>query len=315
MLRVINHREQHDPFVNLAMEEYCLKHLDMRDDYVLFYINAPTVVIGRHQVPLAELDPDYVERNGVSVARRISGGGAVYHDLGNLNFAFFTRFDGSRLKKASHYVAPIVTSLRDLGVDAQPNQKNDILVNGAKVSGNALYTDLTNLLIHGTLLVNADLNALRASLSPYKLLVSTKGVASIPSEVANLAELAGAFLDPAGLKARLLKQLHLDLGPIDFLDLGPSQWEHIAGLAASRYRASKWVYGGSPPFVVRHVCPFDFGTYDLDLEVRGGHIYSVSATRTSLQSIPKQRIERRLVGRPFDLVPVRSARSRRVTGG
>src|SRR3954447_22282315 len=126
-----------DPRINLAIEEYALKNLDINESYLLFYINKPSIIIGKNQNTIEEVNQDYVEQNDITVVRRLSGGGAVYHDLGNLNFSFITKDDGESFRNFKKFTEPVVEALAKMGVKAELIGRNDLLVDGRKVSGNA----------------------------------------------------------------------------------------------------------------------------------------------------------------------------------
>src|SRR5512138_326202 len=125
--------------INLAIEEYLLQKVILADDILLFYINEPSIIIGRNQNTIEEINPDVVETRGIKVVRRLSGGGAVYHDLGNLNFSFTMRSSQEEIGNFKKFTAPVVKALLEMGVPAEMSGRNDILVDGRKVSGNASY--------------------------------------------------------------------------------------------------------------------------------------------------------------------------------
>src|SRR5690554_4275914 len=135
----IENEDVTNPHLNLALEEYILRNFSVENDYLLFYINEPSIIIGRNQNTLEEINHEYVEENGIHVVRRISGGGAVYHDLGNLNFSFITNYDKSKLNNFLQFTSPIIEILREMGLNAELSGRNDIQVDGRKISGNAQY--------------------------------------------------------------------------------------------------------------------------------------------------------------------------------
>src|SRR5699024_7193058 len=126
-----------DPSINLAMEEFALRNFDPVQEYLLFYINEPSIIIGRNHITLQEINHEYVEENNIHVVRRRSGGGAVYHDLGNLNFSFLTKYEQGSLHNFKKFTDPVVRVLQDIGVDAKLSGRNDLVVDGRKISGNA----------------------------------------------------------------------------------------------------------------------------------------------------------------------------------
>ena len=158
----VDNQETTDPRLNLAIEEHLLRNVQVAEPLLLFYINAPSVIIGRNQNSIEEIDPDFVRQNQIYVVRRLSGGGAVYHDLGNLNFSFITQ-GRQDLHNFDKFTQPVVTVLQSLGVNAALQGKSDIFVEGKKISGNAQYASQGRMFSHGTILFDTNLeNMLRA---------------------------------------------------------------------------------------------------------------------------------------------------------
>ena len=177
-----------DPRMNLAIEEYILRHLDINQTYLLFYINEPSIIIGKNQNTLEEINTDFVEKNGIHVVRRLSGGGAVYHDLGNLNFSFITKDDGESFHNFKKFTEPVIRALRSMGVPAELSGRNDILVQGRKISGNAQFATKGRMFSHGTLMFDSNIDNVVAALNVKKDKIESKGIKSIRSRVANIAE-------------------------------------------------------------------------------------------------------------------------------
>ncbi len=140
MMKFIDNQNITDPRINLAIEEYALKHLDPKDTYLLFYVNEPSIIIGKNQNTIEEINSQYVKENDLHIVRRLSGGGAVYHDLGNLNFSFITKDDGESFHNFKKFTEPVVKALNNLGVHAQVSGRNDIQVGERKISGNAQFS-------------------------------------------------------------------------------------------------------------------------------------------------------------------------------
>ena len=158
-----------DTAFNLALEEYCFRHLHPKADVFLLYANAPSVVIGRHQNPIEELDLEYAQQKGMQVIRRISGGGAVYHDHGNINYSLITSFQQDSLANIPRYLEPVVNALARLGIGAHIDSHNNICIDSQKISGTSQYSDTRRLLVHGTLLFDTDLWVLKRVLMPNRL--------------------------------------------------------------------------------------------------------------------------------------------------
>lgn len=253
---LIDNKDTTDPVVNLALEEYCLRHLDPKNDYMLLYINDPSIVIGRNQNPFQETDPDYAKRNNIRVVRRISGGGAVYHDHGNLNFSFMTPFGKKGLNDFRRLLQPILLTLESLGAAPKLMAHNTIYVEGKKISGNAQYTNLSRMLSHGTILFDADLTALEKALGSPSTIVRSKGVASIRSTVTNISAHTKLPMDMIAFIQKLTEEAEKSFNGLTGQILPESDWDDIHRLAQDKYRSWEWNYGNTPTFVVRHL-PMD----------------------------------------------------------
>ena len=163
----VSNNNNHDPAINLALEEYIFRQLP-ENNYLLFYINEPSIIIGKNQNTLEEINADYVKEKGIHVVRRMSGGGAVYHDLGNLNFSFIMKDDGSSFHNFKKFTEPVVKVLQQLGVDAELSGRNDIQVGEQKISGNAQFHSRGKIISHGTLLFNSDMSHVASALKVSK---------------------------------------------------------------------------------------------------------------------------------------------------
>ena len=175
-----------DPYRNLAIEEYLFLH--EQDDVFMLWQNEPCVVIGKNQNAYVEVDLDYLRQNGIHLVRRITGGGAVYHDLGNVNYTFISATGEQGIDFAA-FTAPVIAALATLGVRATLSGRNDLLVGGRKFSGNAQHSANGRTLHHGTLLFDSDLDVLSSALRPDEQKLRSKAVASARSRVTNLAPL------------------------------------------------------------------------------------------------------------------------------
>lgn len=153
----VNTGNSHDPSLNLAAEEYVIRNIAPGEDILLFYINGPSIIIGRNQNTVQEINTDYVEANGIKVVRRLSGGGAVYHDEGNLNFSFIAPHSKDNFHNFKKFTEPVIKVLNAMGVPAELRGRNDIVVHDQKISGNAQYVAGERMVSHGTLLWQANL--------------------------------------------------------------------------------------------------------------------------------------------------------------
>lgn len=263
-----------DPSLNLAAEEYLLRQVLPGEDILLFYINEPSIIIGRNQNTLEEINQAYVEANHIHVVRRLSGGGAVYHDLGNLNFSFINPNTPDNVLNFQKFTAPVIRSLREMGVPAELSGRNDILVDGRKISGNAQYIAGKRMVSHGTLLFNSDLSRVSEALNVKQSKIASKGIKSVRSRVANISEFLIEPMDIGAFRTRLLYSL-FEEGRLQEYRLTGSDWQAIHALADERYRRWDWNYGRSPDFNIQKTRRFAGGEIDARIDVQGGFIQQV----------------------------------------
>ena len=264
-----------DPRVNLAFEEYLLRHVDETEPLLLFYINEPSVIIGRNQNTLEEINVDYVDAHGIHVVRRLSGGGAVYHDLGNLNFSFITRNSKENLLNFRKFTAPVIQVLNHMGVPAELSGRNDIVVDGRKISGNASYASGPDIVSHGTLLFDSDLSHLTDALKPRASKIESKGIKSIRSRVANIKEYLPDSMDILTFRRRLLEGIFAGEPAIPEYELTSQDWQAVDSLFEERYSTWEWNYGHSPDFNIRKTQRFPTGEIDALIRVQNGKIDNI----------------------------------------
>lgn len=264
-----------DPHVNLALEEHLLRRVDLPEDLLLFYINEPSIIIGRNQNTLEEINKDYVEAHGIHVVRRLSGGGAVYHDLGNLNFSFLTRNARENFQNFKKFTAPVIAVLNHLGVPAELGGRNDILAEGRKISGNAQYLSGDRMVSHGTLLYDSDLSNVSEALTVRLSKINSKGIKSVRSRVANIREFLPGAMDIEAFKVDLLEGIYQGNGRIPQYHLTEPDWQAIHRLADQRYRNWDWNYGRSPAFNLQKTERFAVGEIDARIDVHQGLIRQI----------------------------------------
>ncbi|MEI2663591.1 lipoate--protein ligase [Rossellomorea sp. LJF3] len=260
-----------DPRINLAIEEYALKNLDINESYLLFYINEPSIIIGKNQNTIEEINTDYVEKQGLHVVRRLSGGGAVYHDLGNLNFSFITKDDGESFHNFKKFTEPVVTALHKLGVKAELSGRNDIIAEGRKISGNAQFSTKGRMFSHGTLLFDSEMENVVSALRVKKDKIESKGIKSIRSRVANISEFLTKQMTIEEFRSTLLDFI-FDGSDVEEYVLTEEDWKNIHELSKERYQNWDWNYGKSPKFNLQHSHRFPVGSIDVRLEVNKGKI-------------------------------------------
>lgn len=267
----------YDPRINLALEEHALRTFDMEEgrSYLLFYINEPSVIIGKHQNTLEEINTDFIDSRGVHVVRRLSGGGAVYHDHGNLNFSFLTKYDPKHFNNYAQFTGPVIRALHKLGVNAELSGRNDILVEGRKISGNAQFTSRERMFSHGTLLFDTRLEDVVSALNVNMGKIESKGIKSIRSRVANIAEFLRTPMTIEEFRQHLLDYIFEEHGTVPLHPVTDEDWKAVEKLSAQKYRQWEWNYGRSPDFNVQRRQRFVFGEIDLRIDVQDGRIDNI----------------------------------------
>ena len=245
-----------DPRINLAIEEYALNTMDVeKDSFLLFYINQPSIIIGRNQNTIEEINTDFVEQNGIIPVRRLSGGGAVYHDLGNLNFSFLTKDDGDSFRNFKKFTQPVVDALQKMGVDAELSGRNDILAGGKKISGNAQFSTRGRMFSHGTLMFDTEIDAVVSALKVKKDKIESKGIKSIRSRVTNIVDLLDKPMTIEEFRLAILSSIFGGEDKVQYWELTEEDWANIHKLSEERYQKWEWNYGKSPKFNIAFAIP------------------------------------------------------------
>ena len=256
---------------NLALEQYVFDSLPKEHNYFMLWQNARAVIIGRHQNTLREVNEAYIQEHGVQVIRRLSGGGAVYHDMGNLNFTFIQDAHSPRLD-LSLFCKPVAEALRALGADAEVNGRNDITLDGKKISGNAQYVRNGRIMHHGTLLFDADLEAATQALTPNAEKIKAKGVASVRSRMTTLREHLPEGVSLARFKQTFLAQLFAGQ-EMEAYELSAEHHAAVEKLRRECYGTRQWNYGAEPPCDLLHKGRIEgCGTVELHLQMQNGRI-------------------------------------------
>jgi lipoate-protein ligase A len=272
---LIDNLKINDPRINLALEEYCLRNLDLENEYLLLYVNEPSVIIGRHQNVLEEINHRFVMEKGIRVVRRISGGGAVYHDYGNLNYSFVRQYEHNTLVNIKGIMHPIVAALNRLGVPGIVNDRNDIIVHGKKISGNAQFSNTKGIIIHGTLLFDSELDSEEKALDVNQTHIESKALKSIRSDVANISSFLETPMDMEGFRNHLCNTMDEIHGGLKVFTLAGKDWDNVYALSEKKYNSWDWNFGKSPEFIVWKTVPFNFGDIDTRIDVKKGAIENI----------------------------------------
>lgn len=289
-----------NPRLNLALEEYVLRNFSADNDYLLFYINEPSIIIGRNQNTLEEINHEYVDANFLHVVRRISGGGAVYHDLGNLNFSFITNHDVKSLNNFKKFTAPVIKVLKNLDLDAELKGRNDIQVDEKKISGTAQFSTGKRMVSHGTLLFDTDLGEVANALNVKMSKIASKGHKSVRSRVANISEFIKQEMDIIAFRQLLLEGLYEESEPFEKYHLTPEEWKGVHQLKEEKYDTWDWNFGRSPKFNIQRSKRFAVGEIDLRIFVEKGHIKEFKIFGDFFGKEPVENLEKLLEGARYE---------------
>ena len=273
--------ENNDPRVNLAIGTYLLTEMPLDEPILLFYINEPSIIIGRNQNTIEEINKEYVDEHGIHVVRRLSGGGAVYHDHGNLNFSFIMPDDGNSFRDFAKVTQPIIQALHDLGVEcAELKVRNDLVINDMKFSGNAMYATNGRMFAHGTLMFDSDIDEVVNTLKVRKDKIESKGIKSVRSRVTNikpfLSEDKQEMTTEEFRQEILLKIFGVDsIDQVKTYELTDQDWAAINKISEQYYRNWDWNYGKSPAFNLERRHRFPIGSIEMKMNVADGAIQEI----------------------------------------
>lgn len=254
-----------NPQTNIATEEYLFN--SFKEDILFIYRNKPSIIVGKHQNAFSEVNKTYCENNNIEVVRRMSGGGAVYHDLGNLNFTQITSVEGQNKVDFFKFLDPMLQFIQALGVPVKTNERHNIMIEDEKITGTACHTFKSRVMHHGTLLFSADLGALHGALIPDNPNFASKAVKSVPSKVTRLSDHLKTDMKIEGFEAYVFNKYVADKG-LKPITLDESIQQEIDDLAKTKYSTWEWNFGYSPK------CTFEgaFQNQQLKLRIEKGII-------------------------------------------
>ncbi|MDR1490291.1 MAG: lipoate--protein ligase [Desulfovibrio sp.] len=238
-----------DPYFNLALEQYVFDRLDRRHEYFMLWRNRESVIVGRHQNTAAEINGAYVREHAISVVRRLSGGGAVYHDPGNVNFTFIVNAGDLGAFDFASFCGPVVAALARLGVKAEINGRNDMTIQGRKFSGNAQYCKQGRIMHHGTILYDLDLGAAAKALTPPEDKLESKGLKSVRSRIANVKSHMPGNASVEDFIVALRESMFQEYQLVAY-ELSPAELEGVKALRDGVYVTWDWNYGASPAYSI-----------------------------------------------------------------
>lgn len=285
----------YDPWYNLALEEYLLNQVKKGEVYLYLWQNQNTVVIGRNQNPWRECKCKQLEEQDGKLARRLSGGGAVYHDLGNLNFTFIM---DKKIYDLQRQLDVIIQALKKLGIHAEFSGRNDILFHGKKFSGNAYYYRELVAYHHGTIMVDVDFSKLAGFLQVSKEKIESKGIKSVESRVVNLKEIQPE-LTLESLKEALLESFVEEYGGTgERIQLKDT--EEVAKFQ-KKYSSWEWRYGETPKFDLTLSNRFPWGGVEIGLQLRNANVVSAKIFSDSLEPDIIEEVAKKLTNVKFDV--------------
>lgn len=257
--------ESKNPYFNLSMEEYILKNKE--DDFFILWQNDKSIIIGKNQNTYAEINNTYVTENNINVVRRITGGGAVFHDLGNVNYTYIKRNSRESFNNYKEFCGLIINYLRTLGINAELSGRNDMLIEGYKFSGNAQCAFGNSVMHHGTLLFSSSMNDLSKALNVNPLKIESKGIKSIRSRVTNISKHLKNDINVNEFIYGLKQFAENEFDSAKVYNLSENDIQDIDELMNKKYLTFDWNYGFKQEYSIKNEKKYDFGLIQLYLNV------------------------------------------------
>ncbi len=294
-------RPQTNPYFNLAAEEFILKNSS--EDVLMLWQSEPSVVVGKHQNTIAEVNMDFVRENNIPVIRRISGGGTVYHDLGNVNLTLVTTSaKQENLIDFRKFTQPVIDFLKQFHLDAVFEGKNNLTVKGKKFSGNSAHVFKNKVMHHGTFLYNTDLDRLEKVIHPGNGHIFDKSIKSIRATAGNIA----GYLENPVTTETFMQRLELFLKDYYHIsttvDLTPEEQQAIEKLVEEKYSRWAWNMGYSPKYAIRGERDTEYGKFHVALEVKDGKIADIQLV---FEGKKLKKTEQKLLGQRHDKLYLR----------
>jgi len=287
-------RHETDPYFNLAAEEYVLKYIDQ--DCFMLWRNEPSIIVGKHQNTLAEINLDYVKDNQIKVVRRLSGGGAVFHDLGNLNFTFIASGENHKLVDFRKFTLPILEVMQKIGIEAKFEGRNDLTIEGRKFSGNAEHVFKNRVLHHGTLLFSSQMTDLSNALKVDPDKFQDKAVKSVRSRVTNISDHLKQPLTVLEFRELIMQHILETTSNAEVYSFTDHDIELISKLRDEKYSTWEWNFGYSPRYNFRKAVKTNGGKLEVTLEVVNGIIEKAKFFGDYFNKLDPEDIEKALRG-------------------
>ncbi len=286
-----------DPYFNLALEEYVFEELDPSQEYFMLWQNDNTIVVGKYQNTAQEINQAFVDEHKIKVARRLSGGGAVYHDKGNLNFTFIVSEKEHGLN-FNQFIQPVIRTLAGLGIHAEFTGRNDITIDGKKISGNSQYVKRGRIMHHGCILVDSNLTNVSEALRPKKAKFECKSAKSVASRVTTINACSLEEIDVEKFKKALSAEV-LGSGATRY-ELSEGELEIVRNLAHEKYQTWEWNYGKSGNYNYEKSQRYDFGSVEINAVIRNATIQEIKIHGDFFGNGEIAELEEALVGEALD---------------
>ena len=288
-----------NPYYNLALEEYIFEKMNPSESYFMLWQNDNSIIVGKYQNTAEEINQEYVDEHKIRVARRLSGGGAVYHDAGNLNFTFIT--DQKELADFNFkvFVKPIIQALEELGVHAEFTGRNDLVLDGRKFSGNSQYVKRGRVMHHGCIMLDSNLDRVRDALRVKESKFKSKSVKSVRSQITTINEHASKKITMAEFKEALKRQAFAGSDMTEY-KLTEADERAVLALMHEKYETWDWNFGFVKAYSIRREQKFDSGLVTVDMDVKRGVIADIHLSGDFFGSGDLRELEEKLKGTPLD---------------
>ncbi|HGC6949706.1 TPA: lipoate--protein ligase [Streptococcus agalactiae] len=296
-----------DPAYNVALEAYAFQKLTDIDEIFIIWINEPAIIIGRHQNTIQEINKEFIDKNGIHVVRRLSGGGAVYHDLNNLNYTIISNNTQEGAFDFQTFSKPVIDTLAKLGVKAEFTGRNDLEINGQKFAGNAQAYYKGRMMHHGCLLFDVDMSVLGQALKVSKDKIESKGIKSVRARVTNIVDHLSDKITVQEFSDAILAQMKEEYPEMDEYVLSDAELSEIQAMRDNQFATWDWTYGKAPEYTIERGVRYPAGKITTYANVENSTIKSVKIFGDFFGVKPVDDIEKMLEGVRYDYKDVLAA--------
>ena len=296
-----------DPAYNVALEAYAFQKLTDIDEIFILWINEPAIIIGRHQNTIQEINKEFIDKNGIHVVRRLSGGGAVYHDLNNLNYTIISNNTQEGAFDFQTFSKPVIDTLAKLGVKAEFTGRNDLEINGQKFAGNAQAYYKGRMMHHGCLLFDVDMSVLGQALKVSKDKIESKGIKSVRARVTNIVDHLSDKITVQEFSDAILAQMKEEYPEMDEYVLSDAELSEIQAMRDNQFATWDWTYGKAPEYTIERGVRYPAGKITTYANVEKSTIKSVKIFGDFFGVKPVDDIEKMLEGVRYDYKDVLAA--------